>query len=108
MNLKSLPLMSNNCYSRQEPTRLRPLTELHSRGRLLALPKNIRHGWKELTVTNTLAYYKYGKYGHKKVMVQAPDTLVNSRKYQRGKYHHTVDLLFDWFGISYMTTDNFC
>jgi hypothetical protein len=27
---------------------------------------------------------------------------------QRGKYHCTVDLLFDWFGISCMTTDNFC
>jgi hypothetical protein len=25
-----------------------------------------------------------------------------------GKYHCMVDLLFDWFGISYMTTDNFC
>ncbi len=25
-----------------------------------------------------------------------------------GKYHCTVDLLFDWFGISCMTTDNFC
>ncbi len=25
-----------------------------------------------------------------------------------GKYHCTVDLLFDWFGISLMTTDNFC
>ncbi len=24
------------------------------------------------------------------------------------KYHSTVDLLFDWFGISCMTTDNFC
>ncbi len=24
-----------------------------------------------------------------------------------GKYHCTVDLLFDWFGISCMTTDNF-
>ena len=24
------------------------------------------------------------------------------------KYHCTVDLLFDWFGISCMTTDNFC
>ncbi len=23
-------------------------------------------------------------------------------------YHCTVDLLFDWFGISCMTTDNFC
>jgi hypothetical protein len=25
-----------------------------------------------------------------------------------GKYHCTVDLLFEWFGISCMTTDNFC
>jgi hypothetical protein len=29
-------------------------------------------------------------------------------EYKRGKYHCTVDLLFDWFGISCMTTDNFC
>ncbi len=28
----------------------------HSRVRLLALPVNIRLGWKQLTVTNTLAY----------------------------------------------------
>jgi hypothetical protein len=27
---------------------------------------------------------------------------------KRGKYHCTIDLLFDWFGISCMTTDNFC
>ncbi len=26
----------------------------------------------------------------------------------KGKYHCTVDLLFDWFGISCMTTDHFC
>jgi len=26
----------------------------------------------------------------------------------RGKYHCTVDLLFDRFGMSCMTTDNFC
>jgi hypothetical protein len=25
-----------------------------------------------------------------------------------GKYHCTTDLLFDWFGISFMTTDIFC
>ncbi len=31
-----------------------------------------------------------------------------SRDHLRGKYHCTVDLLFDWFGISCMTTDNFC
>ncbi len=31
-----------------------------------------------------------------------------NREYQRGKYHCTNDLLFDWFGISCKTTDNFC
>ncbi len=77
MNFKSLPLKSNNCYSRQEPTRLGPLTGLHSRGRLLALPKNIRQGWKELTVTNTLACYKYGiKYGHKKCAAYLPQKYI--------------------------------
>ncbi len=25
-----------------------------------------------------------------------------------GKYHCAIDLLFDWFGIGCMTTDNFC
>ncbi len=30
------------------------------------------------------------------------------REYYRRKYHCTVDLLFDWFGISCMTPDNFC
>jgi len=29
------------------------------------------------------------------------------REYYRGKYHCTIDLLFDWFGISCITTDNF-
>ncbi len=33
--------------------------------------------------------------------------LVQSKEYYRGKYHCTIDLLFDWFGISCMTTDNF-
>jgi hypothetical protein len=32
----------------------------------------------------------------------------SSREYKRGKYPCTVDLLFDWFGISRTTTDNFC
>jgi hypothetical protein len=26
----------------------------------------------------------------------------------KGKYHCTVGLRFDWFGMSYMTSDNFC
>jgi hypothetical protein len=32
---------------------------------------------------------------------------IHSKEYLRGKYHCTVDLLFDWLGISCMTTDNF-
>ncbi len=30
------------------------------------------------------------------------------REYKRGKYHCTIDLLLYWFGISCMTTGNFC
>ncbi len=33
------------------------LTKLHSNGRLLALPANIRLRWKSMAVANTLAYY---------------------------------------------------
>ncbi len=33
------------------------LTELHSKGRLLALPESIRLGWKILTMASTLAYH---------------------------------------------------
>ncbi len=29
------------------------------------------------------------------------------REHLRGKYHCTIDLLFDWFGISCLTNDNF-
>jgi hypothetical protein len=31
-----------------------------------------------------------------------------TRDTKGGKYHYTVDLLVDRFGISCMTTDNFC
>jgi hypothetical protein len=31
-----------------------------------------------------------------------------SQRILKVKYHSIVDLLFDWFGISFMTTDNFC
>jgi hypothetical protein len=34
--------------------------------------------------------------------------MASVREYYRGKYHGIVDLLFDWFGISCMTNDNFC
>jgi hypothetical protein len=33
--------------------------------------------------------------------------MLESGNTKMGKYHCTVDLLFDWFGISRMTTDNF-
>jgi hypothetical protein len=31
-----------------------------------------------------------------------------SQEILKGKYHCTIDLLFDWFRISYVTTDNSC
>jgi hypothetical protein len=34
--------------------------------------------------------------------------LVSTGNTKGGKYHGTIDLLFDWFGIGCMTTDNFC
>ncbi len=37
-----------------------------------------------------------------------PVSISLSMEYKKGKYHCTIDLLFDWFGISCMTTDNFC
>ncbi len=30
------------------------------------------------------------------------------REYKRWKYYYTIDLLFDWFGLSCVKTDNFC
>jgi hypothetical protein len=39
-----------------ELIRVEPLTGLHTNGRFLALPTNIRHGWKYLIVINALAY----------------------------------------------------
>jgi hypothetical protein len=35
-------------------------------------------------------------------------TLAQIRENLRGKYHCTVDLLYDWFVISCMTIDIFC
>jgi hypothetical protein len=40
-----------------EPTRVELLIGPHSNGRLLALPTNIRLGFKWMAVANTLAYY---------------------------------------------------
>jgi len=36
---------------------LKHFTELHSKGRFLALLANIRLGWKRMAVANTLAYF---------------------------------------------------
>ncbi len=43
--------------------KVRSLSELNNllEGRLLALPANIRLGWKLMTVTNTLAFYETEK-----------------------------------------------
>ena len=35
-------------------------------------------------------------------------TVQTGNTYLRGKYHCTIDLLFDWFGIGCITTCNFC
>ncbi len=60
--LECLPLpftcaLVSNIWVRLEPTKVGPLTVLYFNGRLLALPTNIRQGWKWLEVANALAYY---------------------------------------------------
>ncbi len=52
-----------------------------------------------------MAQTKTVNYAHS---IKAAVSIACIREYKRGKYHYTVDLLFDWFGISCMTTDNFC
>ena len=48
-------------------------------------------------------------YAPSQALRSPPGLSVSSyRECQRGKYHCTIDLQFDWFGISCMTTDNFC
>jgi len=51
--------------------------------------------------------YRYGAFHdfHHHV-TKGPFTL--ARECERGKYHCTDDLLFYWFRISFMPTDNFC
>jgi hypothetical protein len=48
--------------ARLEPTRIEPLTGLHSIGSFLAFPTNIRLEWKRKAVVNTLAYYDMDKF----------------------------------------------
>jgi hypothetical protein len=58
---------------------------------------------------------RYGTCGAQPAALAARNTgvmqqiaLAVSGNAKRGKYHCTVDLLFDWFGICCMTIDNFC
>jgi hypothetical protein len=49
-----------------------------------------------------------GREGEKRAQVISPSLRnTNQGILKCRKYHCTVDLLFDWFGISCMTTDNF-
>jgi hypothetical protein len=59
---------------------------------------------------DTLLFCKLVVPRHSTVVECSPDNLKvksSSREDYRGKYHCTVDLLFDWFGISCMIIDNF-
>jgi hypothetical protein len=42
--------------ARLDLTRVEPLTGLHSNGRLLALPANVRIRWKLIAASNNIAY----------------------------------------------------
>ncbi len=48
---------------RPEPTQVQHLSGAPLKGKLMALPANIRLGWKDQPGTNNLAYYKH--YGRK-------------------------------------------
>jgi hypothetical protein len=53
------PFKLSQCLPvRLEPTYVKKLSGAALWGRLLALPTNIRLGWKGLPGTNTLAYFK--------------------------------------------------
>jgi hypothetical protein len=39
--------------------------------------------------------------------LEANSTSMEAQGILKGKYHCTMDLLFDWFGFSFMSTDNF-
>jgi hypothetical protein len=41
-------------------------------------------------------------------MVVEKKIITEIMEYLKGKYHCTIDLLIDWFGIGCVTTDNFC
>jgi hypothetical protein len=63
---------------------------------------------KRVTVKNALAYQAKEKNTTVKFLILDAHVKCHARKYYRGKYHCTVDLLFDWFGVSCMAIDNIC
>jgi len=77
---------------------------------VISQPANVRLGWKWLTVTNALAY------NSKKfiAIVKRPHVLsvIILTALSQGILKGDVSLyswpLVDWFGISRITTDNFC
>jgi hypothetical protein len=73
----------------------------HSKGRLLALPANIRLGMKWLTVTSTLAYH--GTDGCNNIIVKATLPCLEQGTPTKGRSLSTIDLLvlinFDHFYI---------
>ncbi len=73
------------------------------------LHENIMEGWKIFNKDQRSSLYLQS--AMKKSCFSALVPVSNdgfSREYYRGKNHCTIDLLFDWFGISCMTADNFC
>ncbi len=66
--------------------------------------------WNSITCLHLLFYYYLADrtiYRLRFELVWSGCMCVGNTK-GGGKYHCTVDLLFDWFGISCMITDNFC
>jgi hypothetical protein len=59
--------------------------------------------------SNTFVNYGLKKFDNIGNSVKLKNKLITTAgNTEGGKYHCTIDLLFDWFGISCMTTDNFC
>ncbi len=62
---------------------------LHSIGKILTMPTNIRFGWKRMEVGNTLAYYTTATItAVKSFILQAPDKAVESKLHMH--FFHSV------------------
>jgi hypothetical protein len=64
--------------------------------------------WQIDCLSTPNSMYRKACFGHHMILQECDGTINLTRECLRGNYHCTVDLLFDWFGISCMTTDNFC